>query len=369
MIVNDEQRVTLEFIATVNRGGYRPTGREVNEWRLRPQPKPRRRGELLEAAVPAVPERRVRKVPSPLGSLVNSSVMSQFNWNNAMFEAMRPNLAGINAALLGFENVRRMAGIYAGYETIPGRAGRPARYAADKPAEKFLHHLLRLGWIERDTRKRYAVTLLGHALLRAEATADATDDDSSVVVLTAEDELAYGHVLGVVAECGEALIMDGYLDARELVHILKDSNASRFLVSNKLSRGRLTELALQIRLTPPNDGGVVRELRRTDFHDRYLIGDHKVYGLGSSLNGIGKSLTTLVEMPDAAAQIVRAEAERLWTAAEVVAWTRQHDMDESDRRVDDGRRVIRAEDSHFRHDGCDVRHRSHKAAERCSNGP
>jgi hypothetical protein len=31
------------------------------------------------------------------------------------------------------------------------------------------------------------------------------------MVLAAEDELAYGRVLGVISECGEALIMDGYL--------------------------------------------------------------------------------------------------------------------------------------------------------------
>ena len=45
---------------------------------------------------------------------------------------------------------------------------------------------------------------------------------------------AYGRVPGVISECGEALIMNGYLAPGELVHILKDSNASRFLVSSKL---------------------------------------------------------------------------------------------------------------------------------------
>jgi len=83
-------------------------------------------------------------------------------------------------------------------------------------------------------RTKGGVTRLGHALLRAEAAADDGDEDASVMVLAAEDELAYGRVPGVVSECGEALIMDGYLAPGELVHILKDSNASRFLVSSKL---------------------------------------------------------------------------------------------------------------------------------------
>ena len=99
------------------------------------------------------------------------------------------------------------------------------------------------------------------------------------MVLAAEDELAYGRVLGIISECGEALIMDGYLAAEELVDILKDSNASRFLVSGKLKGSRLTQLALMIRLTPPGADGVVRELRCADFHDRYLVGEDRVYGL------------------------------------------------------------------------------------------
>jgi hypothetical protein len=158
------------------------------------------------------------------------------------------------------------------------------------------------------------------------------------MVLAAEDELAYGRVLSVISECGEALIMDGYLAPGELVHILKDSNASRFLVSSKLKGSRLTQLALMIRLTPPVADGVVRELRCADFHDRYLIGEDRVYGLGSSLNGVGKNMTTLIHLPDLAAQTVHAEAERLWVDAEVIAYTDEHiefdDDADQDARID-----------------------------------
>jgi hypothetical protein len=345
VIVKDEQRVVMQFIATANRGGYRPTGREVNEWRLRPDPRPRRRGKLLEAAVPEIPERRVRKGPSRLGALYAAGALADLKRNQAFansalrafgknyMSTIKPTLDALGTGYLG---TLRSLGLQAEYEIIPGRPGRPARYAPDKPAEKFLGHLRRLNWIERDQRGRYGGTQLGHALLRAEAAADEDDEDTSVMVLTAEDELAYGRVLGVISECGEAMIVDAYLGAQELVHILKDSSASRFLVSSKLSRSRLTELALMIRLTPPTDG-VVRELRCADFHDRYVIGEIKVYGLGSSLNGVGKSMTTLVQMPDTAAQTIRAEAESLWAAAEVIAYTDEHiqvddDLDQGGRR-------------------------------------
>jgi hypothetical protein len=239
------------------------------------------------------------------------------------------------------------------------------------PAEKFLAHLRRLRWIERDKKGGYGVTRLGHALLRAEAAADDGDEDASVMVLAAEDEVAYGRMLGVISECGEALIMDGYLAPGELVHILKDSNASRFLVSSKLKGSRLTQLALMIRLTPPSADGVVRELRCADFHDRYLIGEDRVYGLGSSLNAVGKNMTTLIHLPDLAAQTVRAEAERLWADAEVIAYTDEHIEFDDDAGQDapiESPSGVRLEEGGFRHDGCSVRHRSQQAAESCSKG-
>lgn len=218
-------------------------------------------------------------------------------------------------------------------------------------------------------------------MLRAEASTEAGDEDASVMVLTADDELAYGRVLGVIAESGEAFVVDGYLDAQELVHILKDSNASRFLVSNKLSAGRLAQLAIQIRLTPPNEDGGVRELRRADFHDRYLIGDHKGLRPWFITERRRKKHHHALEMPGVAAQTIRAHAESLWEAAEVVAFTLQHDEDglvdegahaegslEDDGAPDSRPKVTRSEGGVYRHDGCPVRHRSQQAAERCTNG-
>ncbi|MDP9092555.1 MAG: hypothetical protein M3N95_06315 [Actinomycetota bacterium] len=52
------------------------------------------------------------------------------------------------------------------YKTIPGTPAKPAVYGRDKRPEKFLAHLRRLEWVERDAKGGYGVTLLGHALLR-----------------------------------------------------------------------------------------------------------------------------------------------------------------------------------------------------------
>lgn len=371
MIVNDEQRRALEFIATANRGGYRPTGREINQWRLNPDPLPARRGKLLEAAVPAVPERRVPKSQPLVGSHVlagldtlgSSKVLADFLRQETVMGKSLKTLATSGV----FDQVNRL--FAAEYRTIPGKPGKPAVYA-EKPPEKFLAHLRRLGWVERDDRGGYGVTRLGHALLRAEADVDTEGEESAVMVLEASDELAYGRVLGVVAECGDAYVLDPYLGADELTFILKYTNACRFLVSKKVGPARLAELAFQIELTPLNAGGVRRQLRAGTFHDRWVIGDHTVYGLGSSLNGVGVSMTTLVPMPDTAARVIRDEAENLWSQGEVIAETRLDteatDDASADTNADDEDEAVREEDGRFMHDSCPTRHRTAEAAARCT---
>lgn len=372
MIVNDEQRRAMEFIAFANRGGYRPTGREVNEWRLRPEPRQRRRGKLLQAEVPAVPERRVRVGGSSQLDHLFEGVLSQFAGSKAAW------LTGLD---LGFSRTFQSASwasVLAGpgvkYEIIPGKPGKPAVYGPDKPPEKFLAHLRRLGWVERDARGGYGVTLLGHALLRSESSSEPGDGDSSVMVLAADDELAYGRVMGIIAECEDALIVDAYLGSDELVAILKLTSATRFLVSDKLKRSRLTELAVQIGSAPPSPSGATRELRKASLHDRWVVGDHKLYGLGSSINGVGKkSMTTLVEMPDEAARSIRAIVEDLWAQAETVSETRwaAGDSNEQHRSTgtsDEEHQSIHEEAGRFVHDGCKVRHKKRQAAENCTSG-
>src|ERR1700760_384373 len=98
MIVNEEQRRAMEFIVAANRGGYRPTGREVNQWRLAPGPKPMRKGKVLRAQGPAVPERRVRKNPTAFSTWLASQGLYQ----NSTYDALKlvsESLLGINRAL------------------------------------------------------------------------------------------------------------------------------------------------------------------------------------------------------------------------------------------------------------------------------
>jgi hypothetical protein len=259
------------------------------------------------------------------------------------------------------------------YEVIPGKPGRPAVYAPDKPPEKFLAHLRRLGWIERNNSGRYGVTLLGEALLKADALEESDFEDSSVMVLAAGDQnLGYGQVLGRIADSGNALVVDGYLGAQELAHILEHTEASRFLIGDKLPSGRVTELAILIKFAPPSSTGAVRELRKASFHDRYLIGEHKVYTLTASLNGVGKSsMAVLMEMTDVAGRAIRAEVEKWWIGGDAVATglTTETLTDSMEGTAEtEVTKTIRLDDHRYLHDGCSVRHRTQRAAENCTNG-
>lgn len=267
------------------------------------------------------------------------------------------------------------------YETIPGVPGKSAVYAPDKPAEKFLAHLRRLRWIERDTGGRYSITMLGRALLVVEDGVSAPDDDPAVVVLAPEDQrLGYGQVLGRVSECGDALVADHYLGVQELMDLLEHTDASRFLIGPKLARNRVTELKLQVKVAAPTRLGVVRELRSIAFHDRYLIGEQNVFGLTASLNGVsGSSMALLVEMTDIAADAVRTHVEQLWNDAEPLArgltvedvtarTAAQPDGAAGHSTAGTAEKAILEVDGRFTHEGCHVRHRQRSAAVNCTNG-
>jgi hypothetical protein len=380
VIIAEEQRRAMEFIAAANMGGYRPTGNEINQWRLNPEPMPARKGEMLDPGTPPVPERRVRRrAPS------SWSVLADFMAPHAYaLNTLSRQLASISPTLMTEASAAAMASVsnrlhaldWLGadeYETIPGKPGKPAEYEPDKPPERFLAHLRRLGWIERDPRGRYGVTLLGQALMRADDTYESDSRDASVIVLAAADQnLGYSQVLGCIADSGHALVVDGYLGTQELMHILAHTDATRFLIGDKLSRDRVAELAVLIGLAQPNSAGIPRQLRKASFHDRYVLGEHRVYTLTASLNGVGKSLAVLIEMTDVAGLAIRTHVEELWTNGEVIAdgltTYAQRETTSNEPSPAVPARKIHPDGARFLHEGCEVRHRTARAAENCTNG-
>ena len=118
----------MEFVVAANRGGYRPTGREINQWRRAPEPKAARKGELLEPEIPAAPERRVRKI-SPASLTLSpafSILMASQETYRAAYERL---LLGVSTtAFQSIASAVRVPGLFGNveYEVISGKPGRPA---------------------------------------------------------------------------------------------------------------------------------------------------------------------------------------------------------------------------------------------------
>ena len=381
MIIDDDQRAVMEFIATVNRVGYRPTAREINEWRRCPDRKPGRRGKLLEPEVVGTPDTQVRVGGSTVMDTVNSVIARQ--------NAGLAGLGGLTAAQIAGLNVSKIAGLNpnavsiaaryfakqnallgARYRTIPGTPGKPATYGPDRPREKYLDHLFRLGWLEateRDSVKRYSVTTLGSALLEADVE-QPERGNSSVIVLAQGDELAYAQVLSTITDCENALVVDGYLTPDALHDIVNHTDATRFLINHKYKPKNVTALAVMMGTSLPNKDGVVREMRQADYHDRYLVGDNVIYSLTGSLNGLGKNSALLLELPKTPARAVREEIEDVWTSATFVGRGRSSD-DHATADPKPARAITHDADGSYRHEGCTMRHTNRRTARNCRKGP
>jgi hypothetical protein len=123
--------------------------------------------DLGEPAVPGVPERRVQ-----IGGQTALQAIAASVWRGMDTSALVSLSDSITSRLfMGAVDRVGWAGLAgtAEYEIVPGNPGKPAVYGPNKQAEKFLAHLRRLGWIERDVRGRYGLTLLGEALMKSDA--------------------------------------------------------------------------------------------------------------------------------------------------------------------------------------------------------
>ena len=271
MILEPEQRRVLTYITAANRGGHRPAPADVEQWRRNPTPKPGQRGPLIEAARPG----RLAPAAPQMAKVLGSSLKSLF--------------------------------------------GSPAKYGPSGPPEPYIDHLVRLGWAVLDESNRLSVTALAKALMLADDQDNSGRSDSAVVLLGSDDPLAFGRVVAQVAESGRAMIVDPYLRAAELHTLLSNTDSRRFLVGPGLGAGDVAELRVLLAAHESAELIELRQAARGVLHDRYIIGDHSVYSVGSSLNSVGKSTTTvLTPLGDVAAE-VRDKADQWWANATLVA--------------------------------------------------
>lgn len=90
VILSDNQRQALQYVQAANSGGYRPTATEVDEWLLRPNPLPGKKGKLLSRAERGEPPIWARELAS-----ANALVATQF------LNSLQPTFMNFNRQILG----------------------------------------------------------------------------------------------------------------------------------------------------------------------------------------------------------------------------------------------------------------------------
>lgn len=293
MILNETQRRALSFIQAANHGGYSPTPVEVMEWVERPDP------------LPGKVTRRVVKTPGvqmpDLGpSLAASSYFEKINRDLAKtmevinrqvthsFKPIMPQLAALS-------------GIWESERAVEER----------DPDEVLIEQLKRLHWIEPSaTGAGLVLTALGRALLRQD-TDQATD--AEIAVLDGDDPLAWGSLIGTIADVGACLIVDPYLKPDQFLDVAGFTGATRVILTRPKKESE--KVAWQMYQTLPGMDIIIRFADRGLLHDRYIVGENHVYLLGCSLNGVGRKPTTLVPVSGPAADRIREITDGWWEAA------------------------------------------------------
>jgi hypothetical protein len=198
--------------------------------------------------------------------------------------------------------------------------------------EKWVEYLRRLGWLTGPLGAAGRVRLAeaGRALLnhlnaqRAGLLAD------TPLVVNPDDPLAYAKVIGQIAQLEDALLVDQYVGADDVWVLSTGSSVRRILTSGKGRRGRLEELRAWL-------GTIAEERRPTvrlsnDLHDRFVVSPTRVLALGTSLNGVGRSLTVLTPFDGAVAAAIRTATQAMWDAAEPVVVERPSEPNSRPRR-------------------------------------
>ncbi|WP_153040555.1 hypothetical protein [Actinoplanes sp. TFC3] len=190
-------------------------------------------------------------------------------------------------------------------------------------------YMQRLGWLRLGERSGVRLTSLGSALAhaledqsgRTRSGPDTTVLDLTDAVLTPDDPETFERFTRVVSEAGEAVLADPYFKASTIGWVLASTNISRILMSDRgaLRGGERGVIAARLAAPDIENKIEVRMTSSTAFHDRALVAKSgEVWLLGTSLNGVGRHLSSLVRPDREVGSIYRKRIESLWDSASVI---------------------------------------------------
>jgi hypothetical protein len=147
--------------------------------------------------------------------------------------------------------------------------------------------------------KRLSATALGRALLAAADEREQALESSPMiaVVLKQDDSFALATVMAKIAEVGPAALIDPYIGAEQYFGLVRHTSVKRIITAD---RGGDRLKALSAGRAYLGQAGDVAEIRVTNvFHDRYVIPEKgPIWMLGTSLNGVGKRTSMMVQVAE-----------------------------------------------------------------------
>ena len=181
--------------------------------------------------------------------------------------------------------------------------------------ESLVSWMVRAGWLTgRDDVVR--LTDLGRIVLEHLNRRDIEAEAPIQVALSPDDPVAYARVIERIARRGQALLVDPYFRLDHLLHIVQHSSVTRLLTSRKGGDGEARASALAVALSRLNLERPFEVRISGEIHDRFVIPPSgPVDMLGTSLSGVGKALSVLIEIGEPAAGEIRRAHERIWGAA------------------------------------------------------
>jgi len=173
-----------------------------------------------------------------------------------------------------------------------------------------------MSWIDADDAGGLRLSPLARALLRHDAFSRQAEDEPSVIVLEADSPLSYVQLVGHIAGCGAAFVVDPYGRAEHLWRLIQDTTTVRVLIGPLYSKHDQDLIALRQTLALAHRPIEVRQAADGVLHDRFIIGDSGVmYSVGASWNSVGKHVTTIFQYPSVPADRLIDIAEKWWEQA------------------------------------------------------
>lgn len=182
-------------------------------------------------------------------------------------------------------------------------------WVSDEPFDRFF---ARLQWIDvSDGTVR--LTLLGRAVLEDASSAEVENGTAIEVLIDPSNQFAYAQVMNKIAQVGESLVVDPYLNAETAIDLGQMDSVKRVLTGDRNIHKLRGRFGIIVRSRPDFE---IRYTTQKSLHDRYVIsGSGSVHVMGSSLNSIANRQGVITPLEALGSKFISEAYEELWRTA------------------------------------------------------